>query len=76
MSLAIEIILVLVSIMLIVAVLMQKSKSAGLGAAYGSDTETFGVKGREARKDQQLKKVTLICACVIAVLALVLMCLG
>ncbi len=76
MSLAIEIILVLVSILMIVAVLMQKSKSAGLGAAYGSDTETFGVKGKEARKDQQLKKITLICACVIAVLALVLMCLG
>ena len=76
MSLAIEIVLVLVSIVLIVAVLMQKSKSAGLGAAYGSDTETFGVKGREAKKDLQLKKITLICACIIAVLALVLMCLG
>ena len=37
MNLAIEIILVLVSVVLIVAVLMQKSKSAGLGAAYGSD---------------------------------------
>ena len=44
MSLAIEIILVLVSVVMIVSVLMQKSKSAGLGAAYGSDTETFGVK--------------------------------
>ena len=76
MSRAIEIILVLVSVAMIVAVLMQKSKSAGLGAAYGSDTETFGVKGREARKDQQLKKITLVCACVIAVMALVLMCLG
>ena len=76
MSLAIEIVLVLVSVVLIVAVLMQKSKSAGLGAANANDTETFGVKGREARKDQQLKKITLICAGIIAVLALVLMCLG
>ena len=76
MNLAIEIILVLVSVVLIVAVLMQKSKSAGLGAADGSDTETFGVKGREAKKDLQLKKITLICAGIIAVLALVLMCLG
>lgn len=76
MSLAIEIVLVLVSVVLIIAVLMQKSKSAGLGSAYGSDTETFGVKGREAKKDLQLKKITLVCACVIAVLALVLMCIG
>ena len=76
MRIAIQVLLVLVAVVLIVAVLMQKSKSAGLGAAYGSDTETFGVKGREARKDQQLKKITLICAGVIAVLALVLMCLG
>ena len=76
MSRAIEIILVLVSVAMIVAVLMQKSKSAGLGSAYGSETETFGVKGREAKKDQQLKKITLIAAGIIAVLALVLMCLG
>ena len=76
MRIAIQVLLVLVAVVLIVAVLMQKSKSAGLGAAYGSDTESFGVKGREAKKDLQLKKITLICAVVIAVLALVLMCLG
>ena len=76
MSLAIEIVLVLVSVVLIVVVLMQKSKSAGLGSAYGSDPQTFGVKGREAKKDLQLKKITLVCAGIIAVLALVLMCLG
>ena len=76
MRIAIQILLVLVSIVMIIVVLMQKSKSAGLGAAYGSDTESFGVKGREAKKGLQLKKITIVCACVIAVLALVLMCLG
>ena len=76
MRIAIQILLVLVSIVMIIVVLMQKSKSAGLGAAYGSDTVSFGVKGREAKKDLQLKKITIVCACVIAVLALVLMCLG
>ena len=76
MRIAIQVLLVLVAVVLIVAVLMQKSKSAGLGAAYGSDTESFGVKGREAKKDLQLKKITLVCAGIIAVLALVLMCLG
>ena len=50
MALAIQIILVLASIALIVSVLAQNSKSAGLGAAYGEDTETFGSRGREARK--------------------------
>ena len=76
MRIAIQILLVLGSTVMIIVVLMQKSKSAGLGAAYGSDTESFGVKGREAKKDLQLKKITIVCACVIAVLALVLMCLG
>lgn len=75
MALAIQIILVLVSIALIAAVLMQNSKSAGLGAAYGDETESFGTRGREAAKEKKLQKATLILAGIIAVLALVLMCL-
>lgn len=75
MSLAIEIVLVLASIAIIIAVLMQDSKSAGIGAAYGSDTETFGARGREAAKDRKLQKITKILAVVIAVLAIILMCL-
>lgn len=75
MALAIQIILVLVSIALIASVLMQNTKSAGLGAAYGEETENFGTRGREAAKEKKLQKITLILAGVIAVLALVLMCL-
>lgn len=75
MALAIQIILVLASIALIVSVLAQNSKSAGLGAVYGEDTETFGSRGREAAKEMKLQKATMILAGVIAVLALVLMCL-
>ena len=75
MSLAIQIILVIASLAIIVAVLCQKSKSAGLGAAYGDETETFGTKGREAYKDKKLQSITVILANVIAVLAIVLMCL-
>lgn len=75
MALAIQIILVLVSIALIASILMQNSKSAGLGAAYGDDTESFGTRGREAAKEKKLQKITMILAGVIAVLALVLMCL-
>lgn len=75
MSLAIQIILVIASLALIAAVLCQKSKSAGLGAAYGEETETFGTKGREAYKDKMLQKITVYLAIAIAVLAIVLMCL-
>ncbi len=75
MALAIQIVLVLVSIALIASILMQNSKSAGLGAAYGDDTESFGTRGREAAKEKKLQKITMILAGVIAVLALVLMCL-
>lgn len=75
MALAIQIILVFASALLITVVLLQKSKSAGLGAAYGGETEMFGSKGREAAKEMKLQKATLIIAAVIAVLALVLMCL-
>ena len=50
MALAIQIILVLASIALIVSVLAQNSKSAGLGAAYGEDTETFGSRGRQGNE--------------------------
>lgn len=75
MALAIQIVLVLVSIALIASILMQNSKSAGLGAAYGDETESFGTRGREAAKEKKLQKITMILAGVIAVLALVLMCL-
>lgn len=75
MSTAIQIILVIASIAMIVAVLCQKSKSAGLGAAYGEETESFGTKGREAYKDKMLSKITVYLAIAIAVLAIVLMCL-
>lgn len=75
MSLAIQIVLVIASLAMIAAVLCQKSKSAGLGAAYGDETESFGTKGREAYKDKKLQKITVILAIVIAVLAIVLMCL-
>lgn len=75
MQLAIQIILVIASAAMIAVVLMQNSKSAGIGAAYGSDTTTFGTKGREAAKDRKLQKITVILAVAIAVLTIVLMCL-
>ena len=44
----IKIALVIASILLITAVLMQKTKSAGMGSAFGGDTASFTAKGKAA----------------------------
>ena len=72
-TLAIQIVLVVASILMIVAVLLQKSKSSGLGAAYGSDTESFTTRGKAASREAKLQKVTVVIAICMGVLALVLM---
>ena len=64
--------LVVASILMCVVVLLQKSKSAGLGAAYGSETKTFSQRGKAASKEAKLQKITVILAIVIAVLAILL----
>ncbi len=62
--------LVVASVLICVVVLLQKSKSAGLGAAYGSETKTFSQRGKAASKEAKLQKITVILAIVIAVLAI------
>lgn len=64
--------LVLASILMCVVVLLQKSKSAGIGAAYGSETKTFSSRGKAASREAKLQKITVYLAIVIAVLAIVL----
>ena len=64
----ISILLVLASILLITVVLMQKSKSAGIGSAFGSDSQSFTAKGRAASRDAKLKKITVILAVVLGLL--------
>ena len=71
-TLVIQIALVIVSILLITVVLMQKTKSGGVGAAFGSDTQSFTSKGKAASKEAKLKKLTIIFAVIIGVLAIVL----
>ena len=68
----ITILLVIASILMIAVVLMQKSKSAGMGSAFGSDSQSFTTKGRAASRDAKLKKITVALAIAIGVLALVL----
>ncbi len=67
--------LVLVSVILIAVVLMQKSKSSGLGSAFGGDTSSLAGRGKSASKEAKLQKVTVITAIIIGVLSLVLVVL-
>jgi len=68
----IKIALVIVSILLIVVVLMQKTKSAGMGSAFGGDTASFTAKGKAASREAKLQKLTVILAIILGVLAIVL----
>ena len=58
-----NIVLILASAALVVSVLMQKTKSSGLGSAFGSDTASFNTA----------RKITLILGIVIAVLTIAMM---
>ncbi len=69
------IVLLLLSVLMIVVVLMQQSKSAGLGAAFGGDSQITGSRGRAASKEAKLQKITKILAIAIGVLALVMVAL-
>ena len=68
----IRIALVLISILLIVVVLVQKTKSSGMGAAFGGETTSFTAKGKAASREAKLQKLTIILASTVGVLALVL----
>lgn len=67
--------LIVASILMCAVVLLQKTKSAGLGAAYGSETMSFSQRGKAASKEAKLQKITVILAIVIAVLAIALLVL-
>ncbi|MDO5112067.1 MAG: preprotein translocase subunit SecG [Clostridia bacterium] len=68
-----NILLVVVAIVLVVVVLMQKSKSGGLGGAFGGDTQSFGSRGKAASKEAKLQNITIASAVIIAVISIVMM---
>lgn len=72
----ITIVLLVVSALLIVVVLMQQSKDAGLGAAFGGESSTLSTKGRSASKEAKLRKLTIIFASIVGVLALVMVAIS
>jgi preprotein translocase subunit SecG len=74
--LAVQIALVVVSVLMIVIVLAQKTKSAGIGSAYGSETQSFTTRGKAARTEAKLQKTTIIFGIIFAVLSLSLLVIG
>ena len=67
-----KIALVVISILLVVVVLLQKTKSSGMGAAFGGETTSFTNKGKAASREAKLQKLTIILGIAVGVLALVL----
>ncbi len=70
--LIINIVLIVCSAGMVAVVLMQQTKSSGLGGAFGGDTQAFTARGRAASKEAKLQKLTVILACVIGVLAILM----
>ena len=71
-ALIIRIALLVISVLLVVTVLLQKTKSSGLGASFGGETNSFTAKGKAASREAKLQKLTIILAAIVGVLALVL----
>lgn len=72
----VNIIMILDAAVLITVVLMQKSKSAGLGGAFGGDTQSFTARGKAASKEAKLQKITIASAVIIGVMAIAMMIIG
>ncbi len=68
----VTIILLVVSVLLVITVLLQKTKSAGMGAAFGADTQSFTARGKAASREAKLQKITIILGITMGVLAVVL----
>lgn len=68
----ITVLILVFSAILIIVVLMQKTKSTGLGGAFGGDTQSFTVRGKAASKEAKLQKITVVAAIIIGVLSIVL----
>ncbi len=68
----ITVILVICAVLMITVVLLQKSRSAGMGAAFGSETTSFTSKGKAASREAKLQKMTVYLGVAIGVLAIIL----
>ncbi len=71
-----NIVLIILSIAMIAVVLMQQTKSAGLGGAFGGDTQSFTARGQRASKEAKLQRLTKILAVAIGAIAIAMAILG
>ena len=72
-NIILNIVLIICSGVLVLSVLMQSTQSAGLGGAFGGDTQSFTARGRAASKEMKLQKLTIAMGIVIAVIAIAMM---
>ena len=72
-NIILNIVLIICSGVLVLSVLLQSTKSAGLGGAFGGDTQSFTARGRAASKEMKLQKLTIAMGIVIAVIAIAMM---
>ena len=72
-NIILNIVLIICSGVLVLSVLLQSTKSAGLGGAFGGDTQSFTARGRAASKEMKLQKLTISMGIVIAVIAIAMM---
>lgn len=75
-ELVVNILMLVVAVLTVLVVLLQDSKSAGLGSAFGNDTTALGAsRNAKAGREAKLQRLTVIFAIVLGVLALVMLVL-
>ena len=55
---------------------VAKTKSAGAGAAFGAETQSFTARGKAASREAKLQRTTVVLAIVLGVLAIALAIIG
>jgi len=71
-----NIVLVAVAVVLTVVVAIQKSKSSGLGAAFGGETASASPRAKTASREIVLQRITVVLGIIFAVLALAITIVG
>ena len=69
-NLVLNIALIAITVVLIVVVAIQKSKSSGLGAAFGGESVSASPRAKTASRDILLQRATIVLGIVFAVLAM------
>lgn len=70
MRIALAIIFIIVSIGVMVVVMMQKPVSGNIGTIAGENTQTYAGQNKAKNKESILRKITIACGVVLAVLAI------